>query len=453
MGIGRTFEEAFQKAIRMLDLDFEGVVHESLFDSLDEIKKLLKRPTPNRMFAIAHAFILRMTVEEIYEITGIDPWFLYRIQNIVEHEKELKFKKTLTKEILLELKQIGTSDKRIGELTNKTGLEVREIRKKLGVVPAILQIDTLAGEFPAQTNYLYLTYNASHFDVKPLKDKGVIVLGSGPYRIGSSVEFDWTSVSTVLRLKDHNKDAIVINCNPETVSTDFDVSQRLYFEELTFERIADIYDFENSYGIIVSVGGQTPNNRAKALKAYGAPLLGTDPDNIDRAENRTRFSALLDELGIKQPPWDSLTTIPKAITFAKEVGFPVLIRPSYVLSGQSMRICHSEAELTEFLNAVSSISAEYPVTISKFIQEAKEIEIDCVAEKGEIKALIVSEHVEHAGVHSGDATVVQPAQTIYLETMRKIREITKSIAKSLEITGPFNIQCLAKDNQISIIEG
>lgn len=452
MGMGRTFEEAFQKAIRMLDLDFEGVVHESFFESDDQIKELLKRPTPNRMFAIAHALIIGMTVEEIYELTGIDPWFLYRIEHIVKLEKELKLKKELTKEKLLALKQVGTSDKRIGSLTNKTGLEIRELRKKYGITPAILQIDTLAGEFPAQTNYLYMTYNANHYDVKPLKSKGVIVLGSGPYRIGSSVEFDWTCVTTVMRLKKHGKESIVINCNPETVSTDYDISERLYFEELTFERIADIYDFEQSSGIVVSVGGQTPNNRAKALKSYGAPLLGTDPDNIDRAENRSRFSALLDELGIKQPAWDSLTTIDNAIKFAKKVGFPVLIRPSYVLSGQSMRICHSEPELTEFLHAVSSISKEYPVTISKFIQEAKEIEIDCVGEKGEVKALVVSEHVEHAGVHSGDATVVQPARTINLETMKKIREITKAVAKSLEITGPFNIQCLAKDNEIEIIE-
>jgi carbamoyl-phosphate synthase large subunit len=452
MGIGRTFEEAYQKAIRMLDLDFEGAIHEPLFTSKDEIRRHLKRPTPNRMFAIAHAFILRMTVEEVHELTGIDPWFLYRIQNIVQQEKELKLHKKLTRKNLLSLKQIGTSDKRIGSLIGKAGLEVRDIRKKLGIIPSIFQIDTLAGEFPAQTNYLYMTYNGSHNDIKPLNKKGVIVLGSGPYRIGSSVEFDWTSVTTVLRLKHHNKSSIVINCNPETVSTDYDISDRLYFEELTFERIADIYDFESSFGIIVSMGGQTPNNRARALKAYGASLLGTDPDNIDRAENRTRFSALLDELKITQPPWDSLTTISKAISFSKKVGFPVLIRPSYVLSGQSMKICHSKKELSDFLKEVASISQEYPVTISKFIEEAKEIEVDCVAERGIVKALVVSEHVEHAGVHSGDATVSQPAQRIYLETLRKIRAITKSIAQALDITGPFNIQCLAKDNRVAIIE-
>lgn len=452
MGIGRTFEEAYQKAIRMLDLDFEGAIHEPLFTSQEEIKRHLRRPTPNRMFAIAHAFILNMTVEEVHDLTGIDPWFLYRILNIVQQEKELKLHKKLTHKNLLSLKQIGTSDKRIGNLIGKTGLEIREVRKRYGIIPSIFQIDTLAGEFPAQTNYLYMTYNGSHNDVKPLHKKGVIVLGSGPYRIGSSVEFDWTSVTTVMRLKDHDKKSIVINCNPETVSTDYDISDRLYFEELTFERIADIYDFEKSFGIIVSMGGQTPNNRAKALKAYGAPLLGTDPDNIDRAENRTRFSALLDELEITQPPWDSFTTIAKAMNFAKKVGFPVLIRPSYVLSGQSMKICHSEKELRDFLGEVVSISQEYPVTISKFVEDAKEIEVDCVAEKGIVKALVVSEHIEHAGVHSGDATVSQPAQRIYLETLRKIRLITKSIAKELDITGPFNIQCLAKDNNVAIIE-
>lgn len=454
MGIGRTFEEAYQKAIRMLDLDFEGAVNEPLFKSLSkkEIKQRLKSPTPNRMFALAQGFIIGLTVDEIYKLTGIDPWFLYRIKNIVEHEVELAKSKKLTKKKVLILKQIGISDKRIGSLVGKSGLEIRKIRKQFGVVPCIFQIDTLAGEFPAQTNYLYLTYNGSHNDLKPLKSKGVIVLGSGPYRIGSSVEFDWTSVITVNRLKKHSKKSIVINCNPETVSTDYDISDRLYFEELTFERIADIYDFELPSGIIVSMGGQTPNNRARALKAYGTPLLGTDPDNIDRAENRTRFSALLDELQIAQPPWDSLTTIPKAIAFAKKVGFPVLIRPSYVLSGQSMKICQSESELADFLKSVTDISKEYPVTISKFIEEAKEIEVDCVAEKGIVKALLISEHVENAGVHSGDATVVHPAQKVYAETLRRIHIITKAVARELDITGPFNIQYLAKENNVAIIE-
>jgi len=454
MGIGRTFEESFQKAIRMLDLDFEGVVNDSLFTkaTLIDIKQILKQPTPNRMFAIAEAFILGLNVSEMYTLSGIDPWFLYRIKNIVDEELALKKTKTLTSRKLTRLKELGISDKRIGVLTDKTGLEIREKRKQLDIVPSIFQMDTLAGEFPAQTNYLYLTYNGSHHDVEPLKEKGVIVLGSGPYRIGSSVEFDWTCVTTVMRLKEHRKQTIVINCNPETVSTDYDISDRLYFEELTFERIADIYDFEQSMGIIVSVGGQTPNNRARALKAYHIPLLGTDPENIDRAENRGKFSSLLDSLGILQPAWNSLTTTENAVVFAHKVGFPVLIRPSYVLSGQSMKICHTEGELIEFLKQVATISKEYPVTISKFIEEAKEIEVDCVASNGELKAMIISEHVEHAGVHSGDATVVLPPQKIYLETLRKIRHITKAVAQALAISGPFNIQCLAKDNEIAIIE-
>jgi carbamoyl-phosphate synthase large subunit len=454
MGIGRTFEEAFQKAIRMLDLDFDGAIQENLFakDIKQTIKDKLKKPTPNRMFAIAQAYLTGRTTEEIYDLTGIDPWFLYRIKNIVDQEKKLQQNKTLDKDNLRKLKQIGVSDKRIGKLTGKTGLAIRELRKKYNIVPAIFQIDTLAGEFPAQTNYLYLTYNGSHYDISPLKKAGVIVLGSGPYRIGSSVEFDWTSVTTVTRLKKHTKKSIVINCNPETVSTDFDISDRLYFEELTFERIADIYDFEQSFGIIVSMGGQTPNNRAKALKEYGAPLLGTTPEDIDRAENRGKFSALLDQLGIKQPPWNSLTTITNAISFAKKVGFPVLIRPSYVLSGQSMKICHTDEELTEFLKQVASISKDYPVTISKFVEGAKEIEVDCVAAKGDVKAMVISEHVEHAGVHSGDATDVFPPQKLYLETMRKIQKITKDVARELNITGPFNMQCLAKNNEIAIIE-
>lgn len=454
MGIGRTFEEAYQKAIRMLDLDFEGAVNESLFKNttVTQIKEKLKKPTPHRMFVVSQAFITGFTVDEIYELTGIDPWFLYRIQNIIKHEQALKKSQRLSTKNLLRLKQLGLSDKRIGSLIGKTGIAIREIRKRKNITPSIFQIDTLAGEFPAQTNYLYMTYNGNHHDVLPLKKDGVIVLGSGPYRIGSSVEFDWTSVSTVLRLKKHHKSSIIINCNPETVSTDYDISDRLYFEELTFERIADICDFEQPFGVIVSVGGQTPNNRAKALHAYGIELLGTDPDNIDRAENRSRFSSLLDDLNIKQPPWDSLTTSNNASIFARKVGFPVLIRPSYVLSGESMKICHSEIELREFLEKIATISKEYPVTISKFIQDAKEIEVDCVAAKGVLKVMVVSEHIEHAGVHSGDATVVLPPQKLYVETLRKIRTMTSDVAKALAITGPFNIQCLAKNNELAVIE-
>jgi len=454
MGIGRTFEEAYQKAIRMLDLDLEGATSQKLDEKSTEKRLIqkLEKPTPKRMFALAEAIQKRISIQKIYEITGVNPWFLNRIKNIVVSEENLKENKNLTEEKLLELKQLGISDKRIGTLIGKTGLEIRDLRKKLNIKPFVFSIDTLAGEFPAKTNYLYLTYNGSHHDVEPIKKDGVIVLGSGPYRIGSSVEFDWTSVSTVIALKDHKKKSIIVNCNPETVSTDYDISDRLYFEELTFERIADIYEFESPFGIIVSVGGQTPNNRAKSLTAQGFNILGTSTKDIDRAEDRSRFSRLLDDLSIIQPAWNKFTDIKSAVEFSEKVGFPVLIRPSYVLSGTSMRICHNKEELSVFISEAVLVSKEYPLTVSKFIEEAKEIELDAVSEKGEVKAFVISEHVENAGVHSGDATIVLPAQKIYLETQRKIEEVGKKLAKALSITGPFNIQFLAKDNKISVIE-
>ncbi len=454
MGIGRTFEEGYQKAIRMLDLNFDGAVDDTIFISANKltIEERLLRPTPNRIFAIAKAFQQGLSVEKIHSLTGIDPWFLHRIKNIVDQEKNLLLTKKLDKEKLTTLKQLGFSDRRIGELVGKKGLDIREQRKKLGIIPSVFQIDTLAGEFPAQTNYLYMTYNGSHNDVSPVGKKGVIVLGSGPYRIGSSVEFDWTCVNTVLSLKKNNKTSIIINCNPETVSTDYDISDRLYFEELTFERIADIYDFENSLGVIVSVGGQTPNNRAKALKQYGCNILGTDPVNIDRAEDRNKFSSLLDSLKISQPLWSRLSTMKKAIKFSEKVGYPILIRPSYVLSGSNMRTCYSTSELIEYLHTFPAVSDEFPVTISKLIENAKEIEVDCVSQMGKIKALVISEHVEHAGVHSGDASIVLPPQKLYMETLRKVKNIAHSIASELNVTGPFNIQCLAKDNEVSVIE-
>jgi carbamoyl-phosphate synthase large subunit len=456
MGIGRTFEEAYQKAIRMLDLDFEGVTSEKTFaagDSTGEImRKYLHTPTPRRMFAIALAMRHGFTVEEIHEITGIDAWFLYRIRHIVAIEQALHSDQQLSPARLLALKQAGISDKRIGELVGKTGLEIRALRQAYDIRPSILQIDTLAAEFPSETNYLYMTYNAQHSDVAPLTDEGVVVLGSGPYRIGCSVEFDWTSVSAVEALKKHGKRAIVINCNPETVSTDYDTSDRLYFEELTFERIADICEFESPYGIIVSVGGQTPNNRAKALQRYGFKLLGTDAAYIDQAEDRNKFSKLLDTLHIRQPEWKSLTDQAELQAFAERAGYPVLVRPSYVLSGDAMRVCYTPEELEEYTRRAAAVSPEYSVTVSRFFEKVKEIEFDAVAQRGQVKAFVISEHIENAGVHSGDATIVLPPQTLNDETLANIESAGRSIAQALHITGPFNIQFLAKENQVYVIE-
>jgi carbamoyl-phosphate synthase large subunit len=334
----------------------------------------------------------------------------------------------------------------------KTGLEIRALRKQLDITPSVFQIDTLAAEFPSDTNYLYMTYNGHHHDVKPTHDEGIVILGSGPYRIGSSVEFDWTSVSTVDALKKYGKQSIVINCNPETVSTDYDTSDRLYFEELTFERIADICEFEQPHGIIVAVGGQTPNNRARALQNYGFRLLGNDAVKIDQAEDRNKFSHLLDTLGIHQPAWDSFSDIPALVSFADRVGYPVLVRPSYVLSGNAMNICHTQEELEQYTQEAAAVSPEHPITVSKFFEKVKEIELDAVAQRGRIKAFVIAEHIENAGVHSGDATIVLPPQTLNAETMGKIEAVGRAIAEALEITGPFNIQFLAKDNEVYVIE-
>ncbi len=456
MGIGRTFEEALQKAIRMLDLDLEGVSSEKVFANTESMADLFLRylytPTPRRVFALALALRNNVTIEEIATITGIDLWFLARIKHIVDNELALEVEQDLSPSHLLALKQIGISDKRIGELLGKTGLEIRAMRKQLGITPGIFQIDTLAAEFPSDTNYLYMTYNGQHYDVEPTNDSGVVILGSGPYRIGSSVEFDWTSVSTVEALKKYGRQSIVINCNPETVSTDYDTSDRLYFEELTFERIADICEFEQPQGIIVSVGGQTPNNRARALQQYGFHLLGNDATKIDQAEDRNKFSHLLDTLGIHQPAWDSFSDLPALTNFAERVGYPVLVRPSYVLSGNAMNICNTQEELEQYTQEAASVSPEHPVTVSKFFEKVKEIELDAVAQHGRVKALIIAEHVENAGVHSGDATIVLPPQTLNQETMGKIEAVGRAIAEALEITGPFNIQFLAKDNEVYVIE-
>jgi len=455
MGIGRTYEEAFQKAIRMLDLDFEGATSERVFanNSTEEVlTHYLHTPTPRRMFALAFAMRHGIRTPEIANITGIDLWFLERIQHIVDLEVQLEADHDLSASRLRAMKQLGISDKRIGELIDKTGLEVRAQRKALGVTPSVFQIDTLAGEFPSETNYLYMTYNGQHHDVAPYADEGVVILGSGSYRIGSSVEFDWTSVSTVEALKKYNKRSIVVNCNPETVSTDYDTSDRLYFEELTFERIADICEFESPHGVIVSVGGQTPNNRAKALQRYGIRLLGTDANDIDRAEDRNKFSALLDKLGIRQPEWNSFVTHDEMTLFAERVGYPVLVRPSYVLSGSAMNICYTQEELEQYTREAAAVSPEHPVTVSKFMRKVKEVELDAVAQRGEIKAFVISEHIENAGVHSGDATIMLPPQNLNQETMSRIEEVGRAIASALEITGPFNMQFLAKENQVYVIE-
>lgn len=452
MGIGRTFEEAYQKAIRMLDLDYSGATAENIFIEKNNIIEGIKKPTPKRMFAIAKALKQKIALKRIHQLSGIDPWFLYRIRNIVRHEEQLKKVRQLTPAFLWELKQLGFSDRRIGELRGKTGLQIRELRKRYKVLPSALQIDTLAAEFPAQTNYLYLTYNARHNDVKATGRDGVIVLGSGPYRIGSSVEFDWTSVSTVQALKKYDKKSIVINCNPETVSTDYDISDRLYFEELTFERIADIYEFERPEGIIVSVGGQTPNNRADALVDYGFHILGTSLKNIDKAEDRSKFSATLDIAQVTQPAWKKLSSFDDIEAFVEKVGYPVLIRPSYVLSGSAMNVCHNKKDLEHCIEEARIVSKEYPVTVSKFYERAKEIEFDAVAQHGEVKAFVISEHIENAGVHSGDATVVLPSQDLTDITKGKIIQIGHEIAHALIITGPFNIQFLAKNDEVLVIE-
>ena len=457
MGIGRTFEEAYQKAIRMLDLDFEGATSEKVFANRDEsvdeiISRYLYTPTPKRMFALPLAMRQGISIEEIHDITGIDLWFLQRIKHIVDIEQALHETKELSTSRLLVLKQMGISDKRIGELVGKTGLEIRALRKQHGITPVVFQIDTLGAEFPSETNYLYTTYNGHHHDVEPTGDDGVMILGSGPYRIGSSVEFDWTSVSTVQALKKYSKHSIVVNCNPETVSTDYDTSDRLYFEELTFERIADIYEFESPMGIIVSVGGQTPNNRAKALNNYGFRLLGTDAADIDRAEDRHKFSALLDSLGIRQPEWSSSSDLAELSAFAEQVGFPVLVRPSYVLSGSAMNICYNREELEQYVQQAAAVSPEHPVTVTKFLRKVKEVELDAVAQRGEVKVFVISEHIENAGVHSGDATIVLPPQTLNEQTKARIEQVGRAVAKALNITGPFNMQFLAKDNQVYVIE-
>lgn len=464
MAIGRSFEEAIQKGIRMIGLGMHGFVANKEEISINGIDDELTNPTDRRIFAIAEAFNKNYTVDEIYDKTKIDRWFLQKLKNIFELKNELETIQSLEElptELLKMVKQAGFSDFQIARLVLKSSnkninddlIRVRNHRKTKGIIPFVKQIDTLAGEYPAQTNYLYLTYHGTEHDIEFNHDnKKVIVLGSGAYRIGSSVEFDWCSVNAVKTIHKEGYRSIMINYNPETVSTDYDTCDRLYFDELTFERVMDIIDLENPHGVVVSMGGQIPNNLAMKLYRQNVPVLGTSPVKIDNAEDREKFSSLLDRLKIDQPRWARLSTIEEIHRFVDLVGYPVLIRPSYVLSGAAMNVVSNAEQLEHFLEMAVNVSKEHPVVVSEFIEEAKEIEIDAVANKGEMVAYAISEHVEFAGVHSGDATIVFPPQKLYIETIRRIKKIAREIAKSLEITGPFNIQFLAKDNDIKVIE-
>ncbi len=452
MAIGRGFEEVLQKAIRMLDVGLNGLACNEL--QFNDVDKQIREPTDKRMFAIVEAMKRGYSIKRIHKLSHVDPWFLFKIKNIVEVEKKLRRRKDrhLSAHLLREAKQKGFSDQQIAILTATSESAVRQRRKKLGIIPCVKQIDTLAAEYPAKTNYLYLTYNGDEDDLDFKEKKQVAVLGGGAYRIGSSVEFDWCCVNAVITLKKLRYGTIMINCNPETVSTDYDICDKMYFEELTAERIWDIYEKEKPLGFIISMGGQIPNNLVVPLHESGVPVLGTSPLSIDRAEDRHKFSQLLDSLGVDQPVWQEVSSLNAAQEFADTVGYPVLVRPSYVLSGAAMSIVLNRDELKGYLQKASEISKKYPVVISKFITGAKEIEIDAVAQKGKLFCYAISEHVENAGVHSGDATMVLPPQRTYLETMRRIKSIAKHVARALEIVGPFNIQFIAKDNDVKVIE-
>lgn len=449
MAIGRSFPEALQKGIRMLNIGASGIDDppEEIEDLLSDIQK----PTDRRLFALYAFFQKGGSVQEARELSHIDPWFLQQLYNLSQFQEKLA-KQKLTPELLQNAKQIGFSDQSIARIKKESEGDIRALRLKHKITPFIKQIDTLAGEFDAETNYLYTTYQAQSHDIVPSKKKPIVVLGSGPYCIGSSVEFDWCAVNMARTLRRLGTEVILINSNPETVSTDFDESDRLYFEELTFERIQDIADFESPRGIIVSVGGQIANNLAYPLHKEGYPILGTSAVFIDKAENRDTFSSLLHDLQIDQPPWQRVTNLKKAKEFAHHNGYPVLIRPSYVLSGAAMNVVANEEELEKYLKEAAIVSPDHPIVISKFIENAKELEIDGVAKQGEVVVMAISEHVENAGVHSGDATIVLPPQRLYLETIRKAKKITRAIVKALQITGPFNIQFIAKDNALQVIE-
>ena len=463
MSIGRTFEEIIQKGLRMIGQGMHGFVgnDHTKFTNLDDE---LAHPTDLRIFAIAQALEEGYTIERIYELTKIDPWFIGKLKNIVDFKNKLLAYNALediTPEMMRKAKILGFSDFQIARFVlkpqagnmEKENLAVRAYRKKLGVVPAVKRINTVASEHPELTNYLYMTYSAEGYDVNYYKnEKSVVVLGSGAYRIGSSVEFDWCSVNAIQTARKLGYKSIMINYNPETVSTDYDMCDRLYFDELSFERVLDVIDLEQPRGVIVSVGGQIPNNLAMKLHRQSVPILGTSPISIDRAENRNKFSAMLDQLGIDQPAWQELTSLDDVKGFVEKVGYPVLVRPSYVLSGAAMNVCYDEEELTRFLQMASEVSKEYPVVVSQFMQNTKEIEFDAVAQNGEIVEYAISEHIEYAGVHSGDATLVFPAQHIYFSTAREIKKISRRIAKELNISGPFNIQYLARKNEVKVIE-
>ena len=463
MAIGRNFEEVIQKGLRMIGQGMHGFVgnHDLEFD---EVERELSNPTDMRIFVIADAFNKGFTVDQIHELTKIDRWFLYKLRNIFDRKNEIEAYNKLENlpiDLLIKAKKTGFSDFQIARFIFKDVddhmegglLAVRDFRKKKGIVPYVRQIDTLAAEYPAMTNYLYLTYSASSHDINFDDDgQSVIVLGSGAYRIGSSVEFDWCSVNALNGIRKEGYRSVMINYNPETVSTDYDICDRLYFDELSFERVLDIIELEMPKGVIISMGGQIPNNLAIRLHNQKVNILGTSPLSIDNAENRHKFSMLLDRLHIDQPRWKELTSIDEIYGFIDQVGFPLLIRPSYVLSGAAMNVVSNKDEMEYFLNLAAKVSKQYPVVVSEFIQQAKEIEIDAVADKGDLIAYAISEHVEFAGVHSGDATMVFPPQKLYFETVRRIKRISREIAKSLNITGPFNMQFLAKDNDIKVIE-
>ena len=463
MSIGRSFEEIIQKGLRMIGQGMHGFVgnDHTRFDNLDDE---LSNPTDLRIFAIAQALEEGYSIERIFELTKVDPWFIERLKNIVDYKAKLQSYdslESLPADVLREAKRLGFSDFQIARFVlkphngnmEKENLQVRAYRKKLNILPAVKRINTVASEHPELTNYLYFTYGAEDYDVNYYKnEKSVVVLGSGAYRIGSSVEFDWCSVNAIQTARKLGYKSIMINYNPETVSTDYDMCDRLYFDELSFERVLDVIDLEQPRGVIVSVGGQIPNNLAMKLHRQSVPILGTSPVSIDRAENRNKFSAMLDQLGIDQPAWQELTSLDDVKQFIAKVGYPVLVRPSYVLSGAAMNVCYDEEELTRFLQMASEVSKEYPVVISQFMQETKEIEFDAVANQGEIVEYAISEHIEYAGVHSGDATLVFPAQQIYFATARQIKKISRRIAQELNISGPFNIQFLARKNEVKVIE-